>query len=597
MVRIVDGQITTFALLRFTGFGMLVVVCSGVLIAPLLFNNLALSWDRHINTLYFYFFVSVAVLCASTLLLWSGKMSINRIDMFVVTFFAYLLIRGTAGNREHYWDDQHVILFSLFCVYLVFKILLLYVPVLMFVYTLIIACFVNAFLGMMQFAHIAETNNPTFAITGFFSNPGPFAAYLTLAIPFIVLCRPQHTRFVKLFLLAALLLIIVAIVFSTSRAALIAGTFSLVAALYHLRKSGGMRWHRKDLRLALCFCCLLFLFLAALFYLKSDSSLGRLLIWHVSINMISENWLFGAGPGQFAVQYSDYQALYLSGCNIKHFEWVAGMTYYAFNDWLQLAAEGGLCGVVPFALLFAAVLSLKISAPAAQAARVCIFSTVAGLSMFFYPMQILAVQVVVIFSLALLSFYAEQEHVVTGKKFSPLVTRMMALLFIAVSVFATLQLHSRYRAVQQWKDAYTVSLLDRTQALSRYRKLLPLLAYNGEFLFNYGALLVEGGRPADGEKILRKALLSFNHIDLHLYLGNAYKMMGKFEAAKASYSHASQMIPTRFYPKYQLVLLYKDFQDTARAKKTAQEIVDMDIKVPSPLVDQIRQEMKTFLAE
>jgi tetratricopeptide (TPR) repeat protein len=151
--------------------------------------------------------------------------------------------------------------------------------------------------------------------------------------------------------------------------------------------------------------------------------------------------------------------------------------------------------------------------------------------------------------------------------------------------------------VLRWKRAYTIHLFDKTQALAEYKILLQSLDYNGEFLFNYGALLVEAGRPADGIETLNKAKYLFNHIDLHLYLGNAYQAIKKFDAAEKCYGHASQMIPSRFYPKYFQALLYKEREDMIMAKRVAKEIIDMDIKVPSPVVEGIRDEMKDLLNE
>jgi O-antigen polymerase len=578
---------------------LILLASIGLFCVTLFFNNLALGWDRHINIFYFYFFAISAVLCTCILIVHSVEIRINRLDFIFLALTTYYWIQGVLMTQEpNDWDDKYLTLLCLGCLYFVFKVLLSYFSITASLYTIIILGFINTSFGLLQFLQILETNNPMFKITGFFSNPGPFAAYLVLAIPFLMLCRSRENIFEKSIFPVVLLLIILSIFLSASRAALLASIFSFLASTYYLKNGDWPQWALKYKRLGLYFFLpLTFLFLGFLFYQKSNSSLGRLLIWQVSMNIISEHWAFGIGPGQFAIQYPEYQASYFSVNRPDQFSKVAGMTYYAFNDWLQLTTEHGLCGLILFALLIYTVFSIRITVPFAQAARISILSTTLILGMFFYPMEILSIQLVFILSLAVLSVHVETGLSTVNKPINRFIIKLVALVLVVSCIFYVRQLYLRYDATLKWRYAYTISTFDKMYTLSQYKKLFPLLAYNGEFLFNYGALLVESGRPNEGEEILNKAKNQFNHIDLHLYLGNAYKAMKKFDEAEKCYIHASDMIPTRFYPKYLQTLLYKETNDTVMAKIMAKRIIDQDVKVPSTTVDQIKEEMRLLLTK
>lgn len=574
----------------------LLILCIALLSVTLFLNNLTFGWDRQINCFYFYFLTSSAILIFGILMLLTGRMCVNKLDLIFLIFITYILINGGLGTATYYYlDDHYLTLFCLSFLYFVFKDLLRHVSPKIFFYTIAILGLVNASYGLLQFAKLLESNNPAFSITGFFSNPGPFAAYLSVTLPFSISCWSTGNKFVRNISPGIVLVIVFAIVVSASRSALLATVVSLLLCMKYFRpweKIKNILKYKKTIIYAFIPIGIVFLILL---YQKTDSILGRLLIWRVSLNMISENGLFGLGLGQFEIQYLDYQALYFSTHPITdEFSRVAGVTYYAFNEWIQIVSESGLCGLILFTLLIYTVLSARVKISEAGIAKVCI-AAVLTLGLFFYPLKILAVQLTFIFSLAVISFFAEDESLLKGKWLYPFVVRLLALVLVTINIFFIINLSIRYKAVQEWKQAYTINLFDNVQGLSQYEKLMPVLGYNGEFLFNYGALLMEAGRYHKSVAILKKAKTRFNHIDLHLYLGNAYKAMREFKNAEQCYAYASHMIPSRFYPKYLQALLYRDMNDTVKARRMAGEIIDMKAKVPSQTIDAIKLEMRTIL--
>lgn len=90
------------------------------------------------------------------------------------------------------------------------------------------------------------------------------------------------------------------------------------------------------------------LIFVALFMLKLDSSLGRVLIYKVSGQMLKDNWLSGFGFGKFYEQYLYYQSAYFEKGYYTTKELIlAGNTHYVFNEYWKLVVELGIWIIAP----------------------------------------------------------------------------------------------------------------------------------------------------------------------------------------------------------------------------------------------------------
>jgi len=91
--------------------------------------------------------------------------------------------------------------------------------------------------------------------------------------------------------------------------------------------------------------CLSLLFILA-FYLKHDSSQGRLLVYNIACRIWTEH-PFGIGFGQFKSAYLDYQAdCFRKGIYTQKELLLAGNTWYLFNDYFQIIVENGVKGII-----------------------------------------------------------------------------------------------------------------------------------------------------------------------------------------------------------------------------------------------------------
>ena len=70
--------------------------------------------------------------------------------------------------------------------------------------------------------------------------------------------------------------------------------------------------------------------------------------------------------------------------------------------------------------------------------------------------------------------------------------------------------------------------------------------------------------------------------------------MGQWEAALHTYQNASNMIPCRFVPLYDMLQIYQQIGDTVKADSIAQTILNKPIKIPSSTIDKMKAEAEKW---
>jgi tetratricopeptide (TPR) repeat protein len=561
----------------------------------LIWNNLVHGWEHQTNPFYFWIVSIVFILLlAIGVFLYPENFRLANADMLFIVFVIYVSINSIIRSGLDSLNDSTINFLCVLFTFFIFKRALKYFSWQNFERTIIILALITSLYSLLQFFGYLEPSSSGFKVTAFFANPGPLASFLAVTLPFSIFSCLKGSKKMKLVMTIIVTITFAAIIITASRAALIAVIFICVLSLNHFFQvfNRYKRANHKPL-IAIAVCLIVFLLFVFLVYWKSDSSLGRILIWRVTFDLVSKNWLAGVGLGLFEVQYPNYQAEYFSTHVVPHFSYVAGMNFYAFNEFLQVLAESGLIGLSLFLLIiYYSFFKIKVKTDSAACVKICLASILI-IGLFFYSTKILPIQIIFIFCLACL---ASQDQKYVNVNFPSLV-RAIALTFLISNVFLLQKLIIRYPAIREWETSYALSFFDKRQAILSYQKIMPILNYNGEFLFNYGALQSESKQLEESIKTLRNAQTKFNHIDLHLYLGNCYKGLNRIDEAVQCYTYASHMIPSRFYPKYLLALLYKDNCDIEAAQRKAKEIIDMKVKVPSTTIIAIKSEMKKMLED
>ena len=571
----------------------------------LIFNDHTGGWGR-IHNFYFFYFLSFMVFFVFNILLLSrkrpGEFSISMIDTFFMLFMFYVLIQVIIMHGLGSYQEAHFSILHLLVLHFILKVLLnrSNLPVVPGLLTLL--GLISASYGLIQLFGWMPSNHTQFKITGFFLNSGPYAAYIAAILPFTLILvfevfddkslKPNHL--LLYFLMASLIIMIIACLLSGSRTAILA---VLISSLFIFNQKFSLMNRivtivRKKKILLLGSAAMFILIAVFLLYWKTDSSFGRILIWLISANMFLETPIFGIGHGHFAIDFPNHQAFYFSSTEVSpYFSYLAGMTYFAFNEWLQIAVESGLVGLGIFVTLLFFIFKTKTANYEVLAAKGCLIAILVQ-TFFFYPFSILSIQLIFTFSLAVLSVKHGNYLKI---KLPQNAIRVSAAMLLLIGAVLFSDQFNKFRALKQWEKAAFLVSIQGDKALLLYEKIFPILRYKGDFLFNYGAELSELGHYEKSIEILEEAKKKFNHIDLYMFLGNSYKGLNQYEKAERNYLHASFMIPHRFYPKYLLVKLYLDTGQKIKARKLAREMVNMEVKIPSAIVSGIREEMKKIL--
>ncbi|MBA7575788.1 hypothetical protein ES708_17624 [subsurface metagenome] len=318
--------------------------------------------------------------------------------------------------------------------------------------------------------------------------------------------------------------------------------------------------------------------------------------------MIADKPVFGFGFDKYAVAHNNYQADYFAANpEAKEEGELADAVSYAFNEYIQIAAETGLVGLVLFlALGFLSFFkgnreqnkndSENYLLIAARGSLLAILIS----AMFSYPFRSVPVNMFLLFVLAIIS--ANYSHRIKELGFEEQKRRLLSIIGIVILAFFTVNQVKKYKASKEWLEAFRlVRTREYKKAVTAYEDLYPILNYNQFFLFNYGAELSVMGKYKKSVELLKEAEPRLNDADLYIYLGNSYVGLGDLKNAAHCFKKASLIMPVKFYPKYRLVKVYLAMNEHEKALDLAREIVSMPVKIPSEIITSIRNEMQELV--
>lgn len=516
----------------------------------------------------------------------SQQLFLTRLDGVALLCFGYLICRQLFikdGLQEDY-------VVSLVCCGLLY-IFLRARPITpnTFAYLILMGLYLE--LGLVLW-NLFTPDQPWRSLKGSFYNSGVLAIFLALASPTLMhLLFSSSRKSIVFFLsLTGTIGVLIVSLLLPSRTALL---LELAAVgLGFIRKAPNVK---KRILTTFILSLIFGLSLVSIATLvKTDSSNGRVLIWKVSSGMIQDHPTLGIGLGGFAVQYSNYQASYFRNrpTQISHYGQLADITFYAFNEYLQLTVETGLIGLsfILSLLIYAIFTGFKRSSVEGLYADTLLLGAIAA--GFYYAFHVLPILMIMVICLAGISSAASPRLFRLGYSYP-----YFLLAAAAMSSLTEVYGIGQYRVYQKWSKAAGLVLENEDQAVSLYDQVLPQLSHKGTFLFNYGAELYEMGRYAKALKILEMARGRFTHINLYLYLGKTYERLGNYEQTNACYQYLIDLVPNRFYPRYFLAKLEFDAGHLEASKRNAMAILVMPVKIPSNDVTVIKEEMRSLIQQ
>lgn len=561
-----------------TGIGM---VC---LVMLLCLSAVAIQqgWNKS-DLIYSILIPLIAVLGTAMCLLTKSYFKFGLTDVLVLILYGYFIIRYytdatyTAASMAILATLALALYFSLRLVFNGTRINGNVISLLILTYTIYETGY-----GIIQLIE-GSSRHYLYPVTGSFHNPGPYSACLVMGL--VIICSfikqskliqfknipLKSTNTVYVVALSLTLIFICLIIITVSRTALIATALCLFILFWN--NMGRWKW------LALGLCIGLGV---GLYFIKSGSADGRMVINYVGVNAMVNNPIFGNGVGSFFHSFAETtQILSLSGTKLDLA--AVDVIEYAFNDWLHIAVE---LGVVGFLL---AVSIMVYSLWGLWYKSLPLFLTLLTIlifSIFSYPIELLPYQIITIMIISISASQIGQMKSKGNKKF------IMTALITAVTVICiSLSQTNRIKKLVEVENDYGLMRGIYDPALIKdFKQMFPYLEDNRNFLFDYGRILARDGRYNDSNEVLRRGTMVSNDPMFLVLQGNNYRDMGAFDKAEEMYLKAWHTMPNRIYPLYKLMKLFEEIGNIKEASLYAIKILNFNEKVSSPAVNDMKKE-------
>ena len=443
------------------------------------------------------------------------------------------------------------------------------------------------------------------AVTGSFDNPAGFAAALACALPLCFLFVTSKTKYLKYTAIIAAVWMAIVMFLSGSRAGMLA--IAAATAVWLIAQSKIVNLKSKTILLVV-----LIVLPVALYFFKKDSADGRLLIWRSTLDMIVDKPIFGHGAGAFQAKYMFYQATYLNAHPDSQYAPLADNTLHPFNEYLLILSEYGIAGLGLVALMgFFLVRAYRRKPPPplegdrgeALAALMSLLA-LAAFSFFSYPFRYPFTWVMLFLNVAVIVRHCGLDHQYPYNQwccFEKLRNKFVMTTRIAVFLLSTGLLAYTVmltHAEISWKRLTGKSLAGQTlKVLPEYDKLYTWLGKDGLFLYNHAAELHKAKEYEKSVAVFERCARCYNDMDVQMLLADNYKELGKYTEAEQHLKLAAAMCPARFMPLYELVKLYEADSRENEALAMAKLIIDKDVKISSPTVTAIKNEMQRLIDE
>ena len=474
-------------------------------------------------------------------------------------------------------------------------------------FLLLSAGLIELWIGIGQAMDVLLYGLSYHSVTGTFGNSGLYSIFIAILLPIawtytlrIRSFRKENFKVKGLIALSFLYVLLSLFVLPVSM-----GRTSWLAALTGCGVvtflSVHERWgKRAACRLAVALVGLPVLCAGVGYGLKKDSADGRLLIWKISAPIVKDCFPQGAGEGNFPGVYGEAQEAYFrSGKGTEQEAYIAGAPNFAYNEYLQIAIEHGLTGII--ALLLVAGYSfvrLKSSNNTDRVPLAGAFAALLVAAFFSYPFRnpytcLLAAGIVI-----LTASLPNSKESSTHKRL-----RWGIGLFVFLSIaWGTGKQQGAWGnkriARQQWeqlKPHFSAGQFE--DIVKNYAVLYPYLKQEEAFMFEYGQCLSQTEAYEESNRILQEGLARSSDPMFLNIIGKNYHALGNDSLAEAMYRKAAWRIPHKIYPLYLLMELYRQQGKETEWKAIAHRILEKKEKIHSPETEYIKKKVKEAIQD
>ena len=405
--------------------------------------------------------------------------------------------------------------------------------------------------------------------SGSFENPAVFGMFLSFCLPIsYYYALKSFTTEKKIWnIISALILLF--IILSDSRTALLSSISAVLLISYMELKRIRVLLREKYIRWLSIIGLLAFGLV--LYIYKSGSADGRLLIWKVSLGMIVDNPLLGWGNEGFISQYMNRQAEYFIHNPDSSFSLLAGEVSHPFNEFIFITVNYGIVSLIIILTFVLLTLRMILHTRYPQQSLIAsIFVVLNVWCLFSYPSVVPFVWLIVLF----LIFIAYEPLL---KNHKPMLSSICILCMCIISFITTYRSYS--------KEFYRIYIQEKSESnqddeiMMQYADMYEDYKDNRLFLYNYGALLHYTGKYKESLIVLKECSHHMADYNVRILMGDNFLHLNMLDAAITEYHYAHSMIPCRYLPLYYEMKLYQDSGKKDKAKELANIILKKTNKV------------------
>lgn len=329
-------------------------------------------------------------------------------------------------------------------------------------------------------------------------------------------------------------------------------------------------------------------------YFKTDSTLGRLLIYKISFNIFKEHWLWGIGLGKFKTTYLMYQAAYFKAGNFTEKELLlADNTKHAFNDSYEFIIEYGILGIIFIFSFFiklyhvikkASLLNVSKNLAVHLCISLLIVLSIASFFTHIFDYTVFQVALIIGLTFILYKVYNKSSFASGG-------IAIVGIISIYLYGDKIIKIND-YQKFSKAQELYYAGYLMESRI--EFDSLLESLNNDINFLIIYSQIL-RTHKEYRKEELILKLILKENVANMYYkQLADVYFNNSKFKEAERAYLLAINMVPNRFVTRFALYKFYQKTKNYGRAKQVAYQILTLPVKVNSYEIIQIKKEVKSF---
>lgn len=313
------------------------------------------------------------------------------------------------------------------------------------------------------------------------------------------------------------------------------------------------------------------------------------MIWRVTSDMIVDAPLLGHGVGSFGEKYMYYQARYFKSHPLSGYAKIADNVIYPYNEFLHVAVEMGMLGIL---LLVLIIMALLWCVPMRRENMVYVggFLALIVFSMFSYPSYVLSLML--LFPVLLGGIVLRKGvrlYSIFAYKYAWWGIGGLGACLLGKGYYTFYLLEENIEKLYSDSNSDIVSANEYIKLHYDDLKTAPC------FLDLYAQYCYKTFPVSESLPILKDAARIVPTSELFCDLGNLYKEAGDMTRAVEYYSLASCMIPTRLLPKYELFVLYQEIGDTLLARQVGETILSAVVKVESTKILKIKGSVKRYL--